>query len=155
MPRAWGTAPVSLALSIGILAVAVRLAFWLWSDRRQREPELSAADTFHFARQDRRRGLVVVILLLLAVGISVGSRIDPKLVGRRTFALIWLSVSVLLLFLLVLAMFDWLATRIYARRHLRALAKERVEILRDELRRRAYRNNGQESHGHEEDDALS
>jgi hypothetical protein len=38
--------------------------------------------------------------------------------------------------LLLLAMFDWLATRLYARRHLQQLARERLEILREEQQRR-------------------
>ena len=61
----------------------------------------------------------IAVLVLLAVGLVVGSRIPHKL-GNRTnpqFLGIWLGVFLLIFFLLSLAMIDWLALRIFARRH--------------------------------------
>lgn len=138
MPVDHRTAVASLTMSLAVGAVAVALALWLWYERRNRSDELSPEDHHHFRRQDIRRGLVSLILLLIAVGLSAGSRIAPKVEGRTNllFVEIWLGVFVLILALLVLAFFDWVATRIYARRQFRALAKERLEILRDELSRR-------------------
>jgi hypothetical protein len=43
----------------------------------------------------------------------------------------------LVVLLLVLAMVDWSATRRYETRHREAIAREGLEILRDEMRRRA------------------
>ncbi len=40
MPLAQPTAAVSLALSIGIVAVAILLSIWLWYERRVRDPDL-------------------------------------------------------------------------------------------------------------------
>lgn len=151
MSLAQRTAAVSLALSIGIVLVALALLAWLWYERRARDPELSEFDARHFKRQDFRRGLVALILLVLAFEIFVGSPMEAKVGGKKnyTFLLIWLSAFALILGLLLLAMFDWLATRLYARRHLQELARERLELLREEQRQLAPRDgsrNGAEAH---------
>ena len=104
------------------------------------------------------------LMLLLALGIFVGSRISPLIntefpydlevrqsvraisgawvetwVGGRAnplFLTIWLAVIILLVILLALAFFDWLATRRYAHRQRSSMARERLEILRETFRRR-------------------
>jgi hypothetical protein len=132
-------AVASLVLSAGLVLVALALLAWLRYERNHREAELSHEDTAHFSRQDTRRAAVAVILGILAVGIFVGSRVRPVAAGRVNplFLQIWLSVSILVVVIVVLAMIDWLATRAYARRHFRQLAKERLDLLRDELRYQA------------------
>lgn len=137
MPLAQRTAAVSLALSIGIVAVAIVLLIWLWYERRERDTELSEHDARHFKRQDFRRALVALILLVLAFEVFVGSPMEPKVGGRKNYAffVIWLSAFALIFGLLLLAMLDWLATRLYARRHLQQLARERLEIFREEQRK--------------------
>jgi hypothetical protein len=138
------TATVSLALAIGVTVVAGLLALRQRHERRQREPLLSDDDARHFARQDIRRAVVGVVMVLLALGVAVGARVEPKLAGRTNawFLAVWLAVFTLLLVLLWLALLDWVATWAYARRHRRALARERREFFREERRRRAHRNNG-------------
>ena len=81
MPLDQQTAAVSLALSILIVVVAALLVVWQWYECRHRATELSEADASHFARQDVRRWMVTVILILLAVGVTLGSRIEAQ--GRR------------------------------------------------------------------------
>jgi hypothetical protein len=153
MPPAQRTAVFSLALSIGLVVVAALLAAWLWLDRRHRGTDLSEQDATHFARQDFRRAIVALILVILAVGIFVGSRISHKIDGRANplFLQIWYGVFVLLIVLVTLAVLDWIATRLYARRHFRELARERLEILREQMRQQAYRssqrNGSSESYG--------
>lgn len=140
MPPGNQVANASLVMSIGILVVVGLLLCWLWYDRRHRDDELSHADAVHFRHQDRRRLVVAVILGLVALGILVDSRLEPRINGRANplFLLLWVGVFFLLGALPVLATFDWLATRRYARRQFQALARERVEILRDELRAQSY-----------------
>lgn len=140
---------ISLFLSIGIAIVAACLALWLWYERRQRDPDLSDVDLRHFMRQDLRRISVSVALLLLAVGIPWGSRLEPRIAGRinARFFVVWLAIFVLILVLLGLALVDWLATRLYARRHFQALARERLEILRDEVKRRSLHRNERNGSG--------
>ena len=47
---------------------------------------------------------------------------------------IWLGVFVLIFVLLSLAMIDWIALRLFARRHRDQILRERIEILREEAR---------------------
>lgn len=146
MPLAHQASAASQAMSIGILVVVVLLLVWLWYERRLRGlgVELSAEDATHFTRQDVRRGLVAVILGIVGLGIFADSLVEPRTAGRANplFLLIWLSIFLLLAALPVLAAIDWLATRRYARRQIRALAQERMEILREELRLRSHGESG-------------
>ena len=162
-------ATTSLVLSITVAAIAVALGARQWSERAAREPDLSSDDRKYFARQDLRRWLGVVLMLILAVGIFAGSRMAPSvpvfpmdpgvrqgwqaLAGSWTeplvlmranlrFVAVWTGLIVLLPALLVLALFDWLATRRYALRQRHSMARQRIEILRQTLRRADARHNG-------------
>ena len=131
-------ATASLVLSSIVLLVAALLGWREWRDRRDRGPELSPEDARHFGHQDTRRFLGIVVMALLAVGLVVGSRV-PIRVGNKTnpqFLGIWLGVFLLILFLLSLAMIDWVALRLFARRHRNEMLRERIEILQEEKRRR-------------------
>jgi hypothetical protein len=131
-------------LVIGVTVVAGALALRQWHERRHRETELSDDDARHFARQDFRRAVVSVVLLLLALSIAFGSRIEPRPAGRPSplFLAVWLAIFGLIFVLVWLALLDGIATWLYARRHGRAIARERIEFLRGERRRRSYRGNG-------------
>jgi hypothetical protein len=143
----------SLVLSSFVLLVAGLLGWREWVDRRSRPLDLSPEDARHFGHQDRRRALGLVVLVALAVGLFVGSRIPHKL-GNQTnpqFLGIWFGVFLLILLLLFLAMIDWLALRIFARRHRSQILRERIEILKEEaLRRKA---GGIDGNGHHEGSA--
>jgi UDP-N-acetylmuramyl pentapeptide phosphotransferase/UDP-N-acetylglucosamine-1-phosphate transferase len=131
-------ATASLVLSSFVLLVAALLGWREWVDRRDRSPELSPEDARHFGHQDRRRTLGLVVLAALAVGLVVGSRIPHK-IGNQTnpqFLGIWFGVFLLISLLLFLAMIDWLALRIFARRHRSQILRERIEILKEEAARR-------------------
>jgi hypothetical protein len=41
----------------------------------------------------------------------------------------------LIVVMLLLAFLDWLSTRLYARRHSRSMARQRLELLRETLRK--------------------
>ncbi len=152
MPMRQDAESVGLMLSIGVASVSILLVLWLWYDRTTRfEDELSDEDATYFRRQDRRRGFVAFVLLLLSAGISIGSRLEHKVDGHANilFVQTWLGVFVLVFALLLLAMFDWLATRGYARRHIKSLIKEKAEILKEEARLRTkppYERNGGDTH---------
>lgn len=142
----------SLLLSIGVAVVAVLLFLLVWSDRSRRDAELSADDREHFARQDVRRVVGTVVMLLLSAAVYFGSRIPPKAAERANplFLQIWLGAFLLIFFLLVLGIIDWHATRLYARRHRQAMVRERLELLKEELKYRAFHGNGR---GAPDDDA--
>src|SRR4051794_15368751 len=118
MPPAPEMTTASLILSSGVLFVAALLGWREWRDRRSRDPEPSPEDYAHFAGQDARRATGIVVLVLLAAGVAMGSRISPRLGNRANpqFVGIWLGVFVLIFVSLSLAMIDWMALRRYARR---------------------------------------
>ena len=143
-------ATASLVLSTVVVVVAGLLGWREWADRRDRSEELSDADARHFGHQDRRRLLGIVVLVFLAVGLVIGSRVAPKLANRANpqFLGIWLGVFLLILFLLSLALIDWIALRLFARRHRDEILRERLEILQEEKRRKAdAREGGGNGHG--------
>ena len=154
-------AMTSLVLSVGVGGIAVVLGLLQWSQWANRDTDLAEVDQVYFTRQDFRRALGVLLMLLLAVGIFVGSRvspvipilptdvgINPEAVGpnsRRAnpqFLTIWLGVITLLVTLLGLALFDWFATRHYAHRLRQSMARERLDVLRETFRRTDTNRNG-------------
>jgi hypothetical protein len=136
----------------GILLVTLFLALWQWFDRRSRDPDQNDEDRDFFHRQDRRRHAGVALMVALALAIPAHSLLLSVLPGNSIlryspwsgliFAVIWLVVCVLVVFLLVLALFDLLATRRYARRHRRALAHERSKLMLDILHRSGSSDSG-------------
>lgn len=138
-------ATASLVLSSIVLLLAMVLGWREWRDRLDRGEELSPEDTRHFALQDGRRLLGILVMVLLAVGLLVGSRIPTRLGNKANpqFLGIWFGVFLLIFVLLTLAMVDWIALRKFARRHRKEILRERVEILTEEKRRReALREQG-------------
>lgn len=130
---------LATGLSLFVVCVAVALAAWQWADLRRRSPQNSPEDAAHFHRQDVRRWLVSGLMLLLGVLFYSGTHVATR-IGRRpnvVFVETWVAVLGVIIALLVLAAIDWLATTRYARRHRQEIVREGMEILRDELRRRA------------------
>jgi hypothetical protein len=128
----------SLLISSGITLIAAFLGLRQWYEWRAREPDLSDRDRRYFFRQDVRRGLGVAVMLILAAGLYFGSRIPPRVAGHAnlTFVQVWLAIVSLIIVMLGLALLDWIATRLYARRQQRSLATERLRILREMLRKK-------------------
>jgi hypothetical protein len=159
----------SLVLAIAVGGIAVSLALHQWSQWRARDADLVKAERIYFFRQDLRRAVGVLLMSIIAAGIFVGSRIPPLLTdfpydldvrqsvrviggswvetwiaghANPQFVTIWLVVIVLLVTLLALALFDWLATRRYVHRQRQSLARERLEVLRETFRRTDASPNG-------------
>lgn len=144
MPPDRRDAAIGLLLSAFVLFVAGLLAYRQWGDRRRRGVDLAGSDASYFSRQDFRRWLGVFVMMLLALGLAVGSRIPHIDRGRTNplFVQIWLGVFLLVFALLLLALLDWFATRHYAYKHRRAILQERDESLKDAMRPRSYPSNG-------------
>ncbi len=70
-------ASTSLMVSMIVAGVAIALGLVQWSEFRNRDDDLTEADARDFLRRDWRRGVGVVLMLLLALGNYVGSRIPP------------------------------------------------------------------------------
>lgn len=140
----------SLVLALMVLLVAALLAWKEWSDRLERNPDLSPEDARHFGHQDLRRALGLGVMVVLAIGLVVGSRLPYK-VGNKSnpqFLGVWLGVFLLILFLLMLAMVDWLAIRVFARRHRNQILRERIELLKPDKRPRKIEETNGNGNGH-------
>lgn len=131
----------SLVVSALVLLTAALLAWREARERSSRGEDLSPADERHFGHQDGRRRFGIVLLGFLAAGIVAGSRLPPRIGNRANpvFLGVWLILFAMILALLALAMIDWVALRLYARRQRTEILRERVEILREEARRRQAR----------------
>ena len=142
MPRASSAAMTGLALAAALVVLAAYFAIRQWLDRRDRGPDLAAADADYLRRQDRRRWLGSAVMVLLAAGIAFGSWINPRAsrAAGRLFGATWLGVITLLSAWLTLAILDWRATQVYARRRLKELIGQRGAALEDYRRRRAARD---------------
>jgi hypothetical protein len=137
-------------MSSFVVVVAGLLGWKEWHDRRARDSDLSPEDSRHFGHQDLRRAIGIVVMGLLAVGLFVGSRIPPRIANKTNtqFLGIWLGVFLLILFLLGLALIDWFALRIFARRHRDQILRERIELLRPDKRPRKTENGNGNGKGH-------
>lgn len=124
-----------------VMAVGAVFAVRQWLERRWRPADLPGADARHFARKDVRRLLGSAVMAAIALAIVASTRIDFR-AGRaegRLFAWTWMGILLGVVVLLALALLDWQANRLYARRHRRALAEERRALL-EEIRRHARGN---------------
>jgi hypothetical protein len=138
-------ASASLLISSGITLIAAFLGLRQWYEWRARDVDLSDLDRSYFFRQDVRRGLGVAVMLILAAGLYVGSRIPPKVADHAnlTFVRVWLAISGLIIVMLGLALLDWISTRLYARRQHRELSSERRKILKETLGKRSEDRSGE------------
>jgi hypothetical protein len=158
-PAPDATGPASLVLSALVLAAAVFLGIRQWRDVRGRPAMLSPGDEGHFARQDIRRALGTIVLLILAVALALGGRMPPQVNGQanQRFVMLWSGIILLMLVLVVLAGLDWISTRLYWRRHRQKLTDEGLSIMEDEIRaRHAIRHarlREDRPNGHHEPDA--
>jgi hypothetical protein len=140
----------SLALALFIAICAVALGVHLWWERQRRESDPPALDRRHFLLQDLRRSIGILLMVLLATGVYVGSRLPTRVLDpapeahpNRRFLAVWLAVFASVILLLGLAVIDWISTRRYARRHREAMNQERIEILSDTLRHAKAAEDGQ------------
>jgi len=135
-PVADPSGPISLALAGLILVAAVFLGWRQWREHRSRPGGLTVLDENHFAREDLRRLLGTIILVLLATGIAAGGQIPAVMNGRANlkFIQVWSGVILLIVILLFLGLLDMISTRIYARRLRQRLAQEGLSIVEAELR---------------------
>lgn len=135
-PAPDATGPVSLVLAALVLLAAVFLGWRQWRDFRSRPHDLSPRDEGHFARQDVRRVLGTIVLGLIAAALAVGGSLPHVVNGRanQKFVYLWFGVALMMVVLLVLALLDWVSTRLYARRQRRRLTDEGLSIVEAELR---------------------
>ena len=146
MPPPDGTELASQVLAGAVLLAAAFLGWRQWQDYKNRPTELSRLDDNHFARQDLRRTLGTIVMLLLALGLVLGGRMVPVINGQPNlkFVQVWSSVALLMIVLLILGMLDWVSNRFYARRHRQQLTQEGLTLVEAELRLKSMIHQGRE-----------
>jgi uncharacterized membrane protein YedE/YeeE len=135
-PAADGQAQFSVALAGLVLLAAAFLAWRQWRDARSRPSDLPPLDRNHFARQDLRRVIGTIVLGFLGVAIAFGGQMPHMVNGQANtkFVQLWAGVAFLIAVLLMLAMLDWVSTRLYFKRHRQKLTNEGLSIVEAELR---------------------
>jgi hypothetical protein len=140
----------SLALAVFIGISAFALVAHLWWERGKRESDLQVVERKHFLLQDLRRTFGILLMVLLAAGVYVGSRLPTSVTisaletrPNRHFLAVWLAVFASIILLLGLAVIDLISTRRYALRRRQAMNQERVDLLRETLRQARSAEDGQ------------
>lgn len=144
------------ALIFGTLLVVIAaiMAAYVRKSRRDLEPLLENDDRgrLHADRQFRRRIQISVLLAITGILITVGDQMDKVMGGRALLFLGWvISIFALTMWMVLLAMGDWLSTMSHtaiSRMHLR---NER-SALEEEIRR-YHAANGSQTHA-DSDDAI-
>jgi hypothetical protein len=122
-----------VVLTVTLAALAIVSASRQLAERRGRSRGLSAEDAAYFRGKDHRRLAASAVMLLVVGGMAVGLLVDPRRDpdAARLWVASWSTVLSLLLVLVALATWDWLALHGYARRHRSTLQRERELLLRD------------------------
>jgi hypothetical protein len=130
------SALVSLILGLLVFFTAIVLGLWQYREAHQRPPGLTLLDQKHFARQDLRRATCTLVLLILAVALIAGGRMEPRVDDRPNlqFVQLWAGVAFLIVVLSMLAMLDFISTRIYARRLRSRLTEEGLDLIEAEVK---------------------
>jgi uncharacterized membrane protein len=133
---------VGSVIAASLVVLALGFGYRIWVERSRRDPALPVQDRTFFERQDRRRLAGSVLMLAIASSMGLGLALSPPTTRAeaRTWGIAWLAASLFVCVLLVLAMVDWLAIRVYANRHRRALFRERLDALHAESQRLGMRN---------------
>jgi hypothetical protein len=128
----------------GLIVISVLMGAFIWQSRRALEPVLAGDDAarLHANRQFRRRMQVSVMLGTVGVLIPLGDQLDKVFLKRPILFFIWVGcVLVLVMWMVLMALGDWLSTVTYSE-----IAKARLRferrMLEDEVRRYHSSNNG-------------
>jgi len=133
----------SLLFGLFLVALGVLLIRWhrlAWS-AQSREKTTADRELRHYRLQFRRRIQVSCLLILLGVMIPLGDWLMVQRKNPGWIAVFWIAVLILALWMMLLAVFDWLSTRMHVRATRAALAgiarKQReLEAEADRLRNR-------------------
>jgi len=134
-----------------LLVLAIISAVAASRTRKSLDPASEADDSarLHANRQYRRRLQVSAMLGIVGILIPLGDQMDKFFLARPGLFLVWLcSIFVLVIWMVLMALGDWLSTFAYSaieRSHLRHQRSE----LEEEIRRYHASRNG---HSHSIDD---
>jgi len=142
----------ALAFGTGLVILGAWLVRWhrtAWGAHRA-DSATDDREKRHYRLQFRRRIQVAALLILLGILLPVGTWLTEKAIVQRKhvqwMAGFWIAVLIIALWIMVLAAFDWLSTRMHVRATraaLGALDRKRRELEAEVERLRNRRSNGQ------------
>jgi uncharacterized membrane protein len=139
----------ALIFGAGLIIVSILLGLFVWRSRRSLDAlvDLDEGTRQHADRQFRRRIQVCVMLFCIGIMIPLGDQLDQVFVKRPIMFLAWVTaVIILALWMILMALGDWLSTMTYSEIAKAQLRFERREIEAEIRRYHASKN------GHQIDD---
>jgi hypothetical protein len=136
-----------------LLSIAIAMGVYVWRARRalDRLVENDPQARQHADRQFRRRMQISVMLGIVGILIPLGDQLEDVFVKRHLLFWAWIScVLLLVVWMILMALGDWLSTVTYSAVARSRLRYERRE-LEEEIRRYHAQRNG---HSIEESDEF-
>ena len=137
-----------------LIVISIVLGVFVWRARRALDPMLEHDEgaRLHANRQFRRRIQVSFILAMIGILIPFGDQFDKQFIQRPLLFFVWVfGVFILVVWLVLMALGDWLSTLTYSE-----IAKARLRydrrILEEEIRRYHAAQNGHAFQGEDEAD---
>ena len=127
-----------------LIVVAIVMGGFVWRARRELDPVIEGDDgaRLHADRQFRRRIQVSVMLATIGIMIAGGDQLDKFFGQRPLMFLVWVgAVIALTLWMVLMALGDWLSTITYSEIAKAKLRFERRE-LEEQIRRYHASTNG-------------
>ena len=127
-----------------LLIVAIVMGVLIWRARNSLDPAVANDDgsRLHADRQFRRRIQVAIMLGMVGILIPLGDQLDQLFVKRPVFFFVWvLCLFALVIWMVLIALGDWLSTFAYSGIVRSHLMHERNE-LEQEIRRYHASKNG-------------
>lgn len=137
----------SLAFGTALVVLGTWLVRWhrtAWKSQRDDDSH-DDREKHHYGLQYRRRIQVAVLLILLGILIPLGDWLTMQNKNPRWFAVFILAVLAITLWVMLLAMLDWLSTRMHVRATRATIAgldRKRRELEAEVERLRSNRSNG-------------
>ena len=139
---------LTILVSSGLVVLGLSLMVWHLRQNRQHQadPQLDDHARKYFRAQCRRRVQIAGLLLLLGILIPLG---DDLFIAWQNFPrawiMLWMGIGGILLWIMLLAAVDWLASQFHARTHDKAVA--RLDQFRQDLAAEAQRLKQHKSNG--------
>lgn len=121
----------ALIFGAALVVLAALLGLFVWRARRtlEQDGDVDARTKLHANRQMRRRLQISIMLAVIGIVIAVGDQMDQLFVQRPHLFFVWVAVVfALVLWMVLLAMGDWLSTITHSE-----IAKTRLHLERREL----------------------
>lgn len=137
----------SLAVGIVLILLGSAMIRWHFAAWRAHRDDASSDDRErnHYRTQFRRRLQVSALLILLGIMIPLGDALMELRRDPRFLAWYWIAVLGVLFWIMLLAAFDWVSTRMHnraMRATLASLARKERELMAEAERLRGRGSNG-------------